>query len=112
VDQKGKPTYVGPGPRGILSHCRFISHPGDLPLPLDLPDLPQTHVHRGGHYQSPAGPLGGVHHAGSPGYPGGSNPANWVMASSFLASTGILICLGLLSVAASPEKMAEITPGL
>jgi uncharacterized membrane protein len=37
---------------------------------------------------------------------------NWVMASSFLASTGILICLGLLSVAASPEKMAEITPGL
>jgi hypothetical protein len=34
------------------------------------------------------------------------------MASSFLASTGILICLGLLSVAASPEKMAEITPGL
>ena len=37
---------------------------------------------------------------------------NWVMASSFLASTGIIICLGLLSVAASPEKMAEITPGL
>jgi uncharacterized membrane protein len=37
---------------------------------------------------------------------------NWVMASSFLASTGILICLGLLSVAASPGKMAEITPGL
>jgi uncharacterized membrane protein len=37
---------------------------------------------------------------------------NWVMASSFLASTGILICLGLLTVAASPEKMAEITPGL
>jgi len=37
---------------------------------------------------------------------------NWVMASSFLASTGILICLGLLSVAASPEKMAEITPSL
>jgi len=37
---------------------------------------------------------------------------NWVMASSFLASTGILICLGLLSVAASPQKMAEITPSL
>jgi len=37
---------------------------------------------------------------------------NWVMASSFLASTGIIICLGLLSVAASPEKMAEITPTL
>jgi uncharacterized membrane protein len=37
---------------------------------------------------------------------------NWTMAASFLASTGILICLGLLSVAASPEKMAEITPGL
>jgi uncharacterized membrane protein len=37
---------------------------------------------------------------------------NWVMAASFLASTGILICLGLLSVAASPQKMAEITPGL
>jgi uncharacterized membrane protein len=37
---------------------------------------------------------------------------NWVMASSFLASTGILICIGLLSVAASPEKMAEITPSL
>lgn len=37
---------------------------------------------------------------------------NWVMAASFLASTGILICLGLLSVAASPEKIAEITPGL
>ena len=27
---------------------------------------------------------------------------NWTMAASFLASTGILICLGLLSVAASP----------
>ncbi len=37
---------------------------------------------------------------------------NWVMASSFLASTGILICLGLLSVAVSPERMAEITPSL
>lgn len=37
---------------------------------------------------------------------------NWVMASSFLASTGILICLGLLSVAASSQKMAEITPSL
>jgi uncharacterized membrane protein len=37
---------------------------------------------------------------------------NWVMASSFLASTGIIICLGLISVAASPEKMAEITPTL
>ncbi len=37
---------------------------------------------------------------------------NWVMASSFLASTAILISLGLLSVAASPEKMAEITPSL
>jgi uncharacterized membrane protein len=37
---------------------------------------------------------------------------NWVMASSFLASTGIIICLGLLSVAASPEKMSEITPSL
>ncbi len=35
---------------------------------------------------------------------------NWVMASSFLASTAILICLGLISVASSPEKMAEITP--
>jgi uncharacterized membrane protein len=37
---------------------------------------------------------------------------NWVSASSFLASTAILICLGIISVAASPEKMAEITPGL
>jgi len=37
---------------------------------------------------------------------------NWVMASSFLASTAILICLGLISIAASPEKMAEITPSL
>lgn len=37
---------------------------------------------------------------------------NWTMAASFLASTGILICLGLLSVAASPEKIAEITPSL
>jgi len=37
---------------------------------------------------------------------------NWTMAASFLASTGILICLGLLSVAASPGKMAEITPSL
>jgi uncharacterized membrane protein len=37
---------------------------------------------------------------------------NWTMAASFLASTGILICLGLLSVAASPEKMMEITPSL
>ena len=37
---------------------------------------------------------------------------NWVMASSFLASTAILICLGLISVASSPEKMAEITPSL
>jgi uncharacterized membrane protein len=37
---------------------------------------------------------------------------NWVMASSFLASTAILICLGMISVASSPEKMAEITPGL
>ncbi|MGO9620012.1 MAG: DUF599 domain-containing protein [Desulfobaccales bacterium] len=37
---------------------------------------------------------------------------NWVMASSFLASTAILICLGIISIAASPEKMGEITPGL
>ncbi len=37
---------------------------------------------------------------------------NWVMASSFLASTAILICLGLISLATSPEKMAEITPSL
>jgi uncharacterized membrane protein len=37
---------------------------------------------------------------------------NLVMASSFLASTAILICLGVISVAASPEKMAEITPSL
>ncbi len=37
---------------------------------------------------------------------------NWVMASSFLASTAILICLGMISVAASSEKMAEITPFL
>ena len=29
---------------------------------------------------------------------------NWTMAASFLASTGILICLGLLSVAASPRR--------
>ncbi len=35
---------------------------------------------------------------------------NWVMASSFLASTAILICLGLISLASSSEKMAEITP--
>ncbi|MCX5889638.1 MAG: DUF599 domain-containing protein [Deltaproteobacteria bacterium] len=37
---------------------------------------------------------------------------NWVMASSFLASTAILICLGVISIASSPEKMAEITPSL
>jgi len=37
---------------------------------------------------------------------------NWVMASSFLASTAILICLGLVSIASSPERMAEITPSL
>ncbi len=37
---------------------------------------------------------------------------NATMAASFLASTAILICLGLLSVAASPEKMPEITPSL
>jgi uncharacterized membrane protein len=37
---------------------------------------------------------------------------NWVMASSFLASTAILICLGLISLAAGSEKMAEITPFL
>ena len=37
---------------------------------------------------------------------------NWVMASSFLASTAILICLGIISVAASPERMGEITPSL
>jgi uncharacterized membrane protein len=37
---------------------------------------------------------------------------NWVMASSFLASTAILISLGLVSVAASPERMAEISPSL
>jgi uncharacterized membrane protein len=37
---------------------------------------------------------------------------NLTMAASFLASTGILICLGLLSVAASPQKIAEITPSL
>ncbi len=37
---------------------------------------------------------------------------NWVSASSFLASTAILICLGIISVAATPEKMAEITPSL
>lgn len=37
---------------------------------------------------------------------------NWVMASSFLASTAILICLGLISLASSSEKMAEITPFL
>jgi uncharacterized membrane protein len=35
---------------------------------------------------------------------------NWIMAASFLASTSILICLGLVSVAASPEKIGEITP--
>lgn len=37
---------------------------------------------------------------------------NWVMSSSFLASTAILISLGLISVASSPEKMSEITPSL
>jgi uncharacterized membrane protein len=37
---------------------------------------------------------------------------NWVMASSFLASTAILISLGLLGIAVSPEKIAEITPSL
>jgi len=37
---------------------------------------------------------------------------NWVMTSSFLASTAILISLGLVSLAASPERMAEISPGL
>ncbi len=37
---------------------------------------------------------------------------NWIMASSFLASTAILICLGLVSLASSSEKMAEITPFL
>lgn len=37
---------------------------------------------------------------------------NWVMTSSFLASTAILISLGLVSLAASPERMAEISPSL
>jgi uncharacterized membrane protein len=37
---------------------------------------------------------------------------NWVMTSSFLASTAILISVGLITVAASPEKMAEISPSL
>ena len=37
---------------------------------------------------------------------------NWVMAASFLASTAILISLGMISVAMSPDKMAEITPSL
>src|SRR4030042_1616617 len=37
---------------------------------------------------------------------------NWVMASSFLASTAILISLGLVSIAASPERMGEISPPL
>lgn len=37
---------------------------------------------------------------------------NWVMTSSFLASTAILISLGLVSMAASPERMAEISPSL
>jgi uncharacterized membrane protein len=37
---------------------------------------------------------------------------NWVMASSFLASAAILISVGLVSVAASPEKMSEISPSL
>ena len=37
---------------------------------------------------------------------------NWVMAASFLASTAILISLGIISIASSPEKMAEITPSL
>jgi len=37
---------------------------------------------------------------------------NWVMTSSFLASTAILISVGLVTVAASPEKMAEISPSL
>jgi uncharacterized membrane protein len=37
---------------------------------------------------------------------------NWVMTCSFLASTAILISLGLVSMAASPEKMAEISPSL
>lgn len=37
---------------------------------------------------------------------------NWVMASSFLASTAILLCLGFFSVAASSEKMGEISPFL
>jgi uncharacterized membrane protein len=34
------------------------------------------------------------------------------MASSFLASTAILISLGLLGIAVSPDKIAEITPSL
>jgi uncharacterized membrane protein len=37
---------------------------------------------------------------------------NWVMASSFLASAAILISVGLVGVAASPEKIAEISPSL
>ncbi len=37
---------------------------------------------------------------------------NWIMASSFLASTAILISLGLLTLAASAEKIAEISPDL
>jgi len=37
---------------------------------------------------------------------------NWVMASSFLASTAILICLGFISLTTSSGKMAEITPVL
>ena len=37
---------------------------------------------------------------------------NLTMAAVSWRPRGILICLGLLSVAASPEKMAEITPSL
>jgi uncharacterized membrane protein len=37
---------------------------------------------------------------------------NWVMSSSFLASTAILISLGFVNLAASPEKIGEISPGL
>src|SRR4030042_3948267 len=37
---------------------------------------------------------------------------NWVMTSSFLASTAILISLGLVSMAASPERMAGNSPSL
>jgi uncharacterized membrane protein len=97
---------------GFLSHCRFLSHPGDFHAQwiYRIYRKPMTTAvgitnHLRGHWvesiMEEQRDILAV-----------QTLRNWTMAASFLASTGILICLGLLSVAASPGKMAEISPSL